>query len=63
MVAEFNAPSGTYGFHNPRITVFALAPDTVSALEAEIRSKAEGRIESISNQQRSEFFKEHEDDP
>ena len=55
IVREFTAPSGTYGFHNPRLTLFSLEPQEFARLETELKAQEEGRLERTSNELRTEF--------
>lgn len=59
IVAEFNAPSGTYGFHNPRITVFSLRPSDIEALANELSDKEAGKIAETRNEARTTFFADY----
>lgn len=56
IIAEFSAPSGTYGFHNPRLTVFSLRADDIASLDQELLAKANKQIQATQNEQRSGFF-------
>jgi len=49
-VVEFSPKYGTYGFHNPTITLFSLKAEDFVRLDSEINLKREGKIEQTSNQ-------------
>lgn len=55
VVKEFSAPSGTYGFHNPTLTIFSLKTEDFAALEAELELKQAGKIEKTQNEMRASF--------
>ena len=46
---------GTYGFHNPAITLFSLRGDDFSALEQERDLKRRGELEKTGNERRAIF--------
>lgn len=55
VLAEFSALSGSYGFHNPRITVFSLKQDDFLQLEKEITEQKTGQRQKTFNQEGSRF--------
>lgn len=55
VVKEIAPVYGTYGFHNPTLTVFSLKADDFLALQEEIKLRREGKIEKTSNQMRASF--------
>lgn len=44
IVRQFNAPTGTYGFHNPTLTLFSLDPHDFAQLDEE-RSRSGGHFQ------------------
>ncbi len=55
IIKEFLAPSGTYGFHNPRLTLFSLDPAEFAKLDAEIAAKGDGQQVATSNEAKTVF--------
>lgn len=55
VIREFSAASGTYGFHNPTLTVFSLKPQDFEKLQRERAAKDAGEIAQTSNEDRSSF--------
>ncbi|MBN8550007.1 MAG: glycosyltransferase family 39 protein [Deltaproteobacteria bacterium] len=53
VVKEFRAASGTYGFHNPTLTVFSLKDEDFAKLGEQLEQKRAGKIEQTSNDERS----------
>ena len=53
VVVQFEAPSGTYGFHNPTLTLFSLKPEDFARLEQEQDRKRRGELEYTSNEVRA----------
>jgi hypothetical protein len=53
VVAQFEAPSGTYGFHNPTLTLFSLSPEDFDRLDNERLKKLRGEIDRTSNEVRA----------
>jgi hypothetical protein len=53
VVAQFEAPSGTYGFHNPTLTLFSLKSEEFERLEYERLQKVRGEIQYTSNDVRA----------
>ncbi len=53
IVAQFEAESGTYGFHNPTLTLFSLKAEDFERLEYERLQKQRGEIEYTSNEVRA----------
>jgi hypothetical protein len=52
-VTQFEAPSGTYGFHNPTLTLFSLQPEDFDRLNSERLQKLRGEIAMTSNEVRA----------
>ena len=55
VVKEFAPVHGTYGFHNPRLTLFSLQGEDFARLEEELAAKRAGRLERTSNEERAQF--------
>jgi len=55
VLKEFSAPSKTYGFHNPVLTIFSLRASDFAKLSEETRLKADGKLSETSNEIRSSF--------
>lgn len=55
IVKEFRAPTGTYGFHNPRLTVFSLDPERMASLKLELERKSKGELQKTSNEEQTFF--------
>lgn len=53
VVTQFEAPSGTYGFHNPTLTLFSLNEDDFKRLDDERSRKMRGELELTSNEVRA----------
>lgn len=53
VITQFEAPSGTYGFHNPTLTLFSLNEDDFKRLDDERMQKLRGEIQSTSNELRA----------
>lgn len=53
ILKEISAPSGSYGFHNPRLTIFSLKPQDFAALDAEIALKSAGKLTKTQNEERA----------
>jgi hypothetical protein len=53
VIAQFEAPSGTYGFHNPTLTLFSLHEDDFKRLEDERMQKLRGEIQATTNELRA----------
>jgi hypothetical protein len=53
IVVQFEAPSGTYGFHNPTLTLFSLKPEDFARLEQEQDQKRRGELQYTSNDVRA----------
>jgi len=54
VMKQFEASSGTYGFHNPTITLFSLKPDDFARLQAERDQKRRGEIAQTTNDVRAQ---------
>lgn len=50
IVKDFKPENGTYGFHNPRLTLFSLNLQDFAKLEEELLLRKEGKIEMTSNE-------------
>ena len=59
VVQEFRPRHGTYGFHNPTVTLFSLSPEAFAALDAQRAEKAAGAIDATSNELRASFRWDH----
>jgi 4-amino-4-deoxy-L-arabinose transferase-like glycosyltransferase len=55
VVKEFRSPSGTYGFHNPTLTIFSLKPQDFAMLREQQQEKRDGRRSLTMNEERSYF--------
>ena len=55
IVKEIRPKHGTYGFHNPTVTLFSLKEEDFHKLEAELALKAKGEIDKTSNEMRASF--------
>jgi hypothetical protein len=53
VIAQFEAPSGTYGFHNPTLTLFSLKAEDFERLDQERLRKVRGELEFTSNEVRA----------
>ena len=50
MIKHITAPSGTYGFNNPALTLFELHdPKKFDHLEVEVKERIRGKIAKTSN--------------
>ncbi len=54
IVAQYRAPSGVYGFHNPVLTLFSLRKDDFAQLDLERMQKLKGQIAETSNEARAQ---------
>ena len=55
VLKEITPIHGTYGFHNPTVTLFSLKPAAFAKLDAELAAKAEGKAEKTSNEVMASF--------
>lgn len=55
IIKEFRPAHGTYGFHNPTLTLFSLKPEDFAALDRERALKREGKLEKTTNESRTSF--------
>ena len=55
IIKEFRPKFGTYGFHNPTVTLFSLKPDDIAKLNAELEARDAGQLEQTTNQARAQF--------
>ncbi|MCB0318025.1 MAG: hypothetical protein KDD56_04655, partial [Bdellovibrionales bacterium] len=55
IVKEINPEYGTYGFHNPVLTLFSLKKEDFENLEAELAEKKAGKIQETSNDKKTTF--------
>lgn len=53
IVAQYRAPSGVYGFHNPVLTLFSLRKEDFARLDMERTQKLRGEISETSNEVRA----------
>lgn len=53
VITQFSAPSGSYGFHNPTLTLFSLNEEDFQRLEDERNRKNRGEIDFTSNEIRA----------
>lgn len=53
VVAQYRAPSGVYGFHNPVLTLFSLKKEDFARLDQERSQKLKGEIAETSNEARA----------
>jgi hypothetical protein len=53
VITQFFAPSGSYGFHNPTLTLFSLSEEDFQRLEQERNRKNRGEIDFTSNEVRA----------
>lgn len=53
IVAQYRAPSGVYGFHNPVLTLFSLRKDDFAKLDLERTQKLKGQIAETTNEARA----------
>ena len=50
IIKEFSTRQGTYGFHNPRITIFSLNSEDFKKIDEELQKKSLGEIMQTSNE-------------
>jgi len=55
IIREIAPRYGTYGFHNPRLTLFSLRPEDFAALESELERARAGRSRENSNRAKTAF--------
>ena len=55
IVKHMEPKYGTYGFHNPALTLFSLSKEDFSKLAEEIKLKKEGKLDKTSNEKIKEF--------
>jgi hypothetical protein len=53
VVSQYQAPSGSYGFHNPVLTLFSLKKEDFASLDEERSMKRRGQIAQTSNEARA----------
>jgi hypothetical protein len=53
VVTQFSKKSGSYGFHNPTLTLFSLKKEDFNRLENELAQKRRGELEYTSNDVRA----------
>lgn len=56
IITEISAPTGTYGFHNPTLTLFSLKPEAFKALDEEREKKKTGEISETRNDKLHSFY-------
>jgi hypothetical protein len=54
VITQLRASSGTYGFHNPTITLFSLAKEDFKRLDDEVAKKMRGELAQTSNEVRAQ---------
>ena len=54
VVAQYAAPAGTYGFHNPVLTLFSLKKEDFERLDGERKRKRLGELTQTSNDMRAQ---------
>ena len=54
VVAQYAAPAGTYGFHNPVLTLFSLKKEDFERLDGERKRKRLGELAHTSNDMRAQ---------
>lgn len=54
VVAQYAAPAGTYGFHNPVLTLFSLKKEDFERLDGERKRKRLGELAQTSNDMRAQ---------
>jgi hypothetical protein len=61
IVTHIEPRFGTYGFNNPRLTLFSLKPEDFARLEGELAQKRAGSLAATTNEVRAQFAwdKEH----
>lgn len=61
IVTHIEPRFGTYGFNNPRLTLFSLKPEDFARLEGELAQKRAGSLTATTNEVRAQFAwdKEH----
>lgn len=57
IIKEIAPKYGTYGFHNPTLTLFSLKQEDFERLQEELRLKSEGKLEQTSNEKISYFHR------
>ena len=55
ILAQFESTHGTYGFHNPRLTLFSLNEQDVLAYQQELKLKEDGKLAHTSNEMKASF--------
>jgi hypothetical protein len=55
IVKQFAPKHGTYGFHNPVVTLFSLKQQDFAKLEDELARKSRGELEETTNDVRAQF--------
>ncbi|MEZ4754761.1 MAG: glycosyltransferase family 39 protein [Bdellovibrionota bacterium] len=55
IILEMRPKHGTYGFHNPTLTLFSLKKDDFNKLEKELKQKERGEIQYTSNELKTSF--------
>jgi len=53
---EITSQYGTYGFHNPTITLFSLSVESLEELDQELMLQSEGKLEFTSNELETSFY-------
>jgi len=56
IVKEFAPKYGSYGFHNPIITLFSLNPEDIARLDSELELQRQGQLEQTSNEKVTVFY-------
>lgn len=57
IITEIAPKHGTYGFHNPTLTLFSLKEEDFDRLQEELRLKGEGKLQQTSNERISYFHR------
>lgn len=55
VLKDFSPKYGTYGFHNPDLTLFSLKKEDFQRAEEELQLKRAGKLERTTNEERSSF--------
>jgi hypothetical protein len=55
VVKEITPTYGTYGFNNPKLTLFSLRREDFAKLDQELELKREGKIDRTTNEARAQF--------
>jgi len=55
IVTQITAPRGTYGFHNPRLTLFSLKEQDFAKLDEERSQRQRGKLAHTTNEIRAQF--------